>query len=313
MRRYQGFVADSARWERFSLRPGDIVISTPSKSGTTWMQTIVGMLTLGRVDLGEPLTRVSPWLDMLIHPEDEIFDLLESQRHRRFIKTHTPLDGLPDSPAVTFITVTRHPLDVALSNLDHAANLDVERLREMRHSVAGEPDPEMMAKYGDPPTEPAAYLRWFIDNHVEPTGSGPYSLSDYCQQVGIAWERRHRPNVHLFHYQDLWDDLGGEMRRVALALDVEVDGELWPDLVDAATLDSMRSRATQAAPDAHTGLWRSDEGFFKAGGTREWRSLLDDSELDHFHARLRDLAGDAADWMLKGRVALHSDGDSNVG
>ena len=45
-RRYQGFFADSARWERFALRPDDIVITTPSKCGTTWMQHIVGMLVL---------------------------------------------------------------------------------------------------------------------------------------------------------------------------------------------------------------------------------------------------------------------------
>jgi len=60
-----GFMADSARWERFRFRPDDVVISTPSKCGTTWMQKIVGMLVLDRVDLGAPLSTVSPWLDML--------------------------------------------------------------------------------------------------------------------------------------------------------------------------------------------------------------------------------------------------------
>ena len=44
VRRYQGFMADSARWNRFIFRPDDVVISTSAKCGTTWMQTIVGML-----------------------------------------------------------------------------------------------------------------------------------------------------------------------------------------------------------------------------------------------------------------------------
>jgi hypothetical protein len=33
-------------------------------------------------------------------------------------------------------------------------------------------------------------------------------------------------------------------------------------------------------------------------------SLLDRSDIDHFHARLLELAGDATDWVLQGRVAL---------
>jgi hypothetical protein len=36
---------DSARWEDFRFRPGgDLVITTPAKCGTTWMQTICGLL-----------------------------------------------------------------------------------------------------------------------------------------------------------------------------------------------------------------------------------------------------------------------------
>jgi hypothetical protein len=77
------------------------------------MQKIVGMLVLGRTDLGAPISSLSPWLDMLIRTDEEVFGLLEAQRHRRFIKKHTPLDGLPRRPSVTYITVIRHPLDVA--------------------------------------------------------------------------------------------------------------------------------------------------------------------------------------------------------
>jgi Sulfotransferase domain len=107
VRRYRGVMVDSARWERFTFRRGDVVISTPSKCGTTWMQTIVGMLLLDRVDLGAPISTLSPWLDMLIRTDDEVFGLLETQTHRRFIKTHTPLDGVPRHDEVTYIAVIR--------------------------------------------------------------------------------------------------------------------------------------------------------------------------------------------------------------
>jgi hypothetical protein len=83
MRRYRGFMADSARWERFAFRADDVVISTPSKCGTTWMQMIVGMLLLQRTDLGAPISSISPWLDMLIHTDDEVFKLGIAPRRLR--------------------------------------------------------------------------------------------------------------------------------------------------------------------------------------------------------------------------------------
>lgn len=301
MRRYQGFMADSARWQRFEMRPNDVIITTPSKCGTTWMQTIVGMLLRDRVDL-PPIGTISPWLDMQIRTEDEVFGLLAAQTTRRFIKTHTPLDGLPLNPSVTFIAVIRHPLDVALSDRDHMANMLRERAAEMREAVAGRYEPP--AHKQEAPEDLADFLRWFIDNHEQPTGSGPYGLEDYCQQVGTYWDARDEPNVHLFHYSDLWNDLDPEMRRVAAALDVEIDEARWPAFAECATLKSMRARATESAPDAHLGLWQSAEGFFRSGGTRDWAALLTQQEIDHFDERLRELAGDAYGWIINGRAAL---------
>ena len=303
LRRYQGFMADSVRWERFTFRPDDVVISTPSKCGTTWMQTIVGMLLLDRTDLGAPISVISPWLDMLIRSDDEVFALLDNQTHRRFIKTHTPLDGVPRHDSVTYITVARHPLDVALSDRDHGENMREDRTTELREAASGPIDPDV-AIPAAPPDEPGEYLRWFIDNEEPPTGSGPNGLDDYCQQIRSYWDAREAPNVHLFHYADMWSDLDAEMRRVAAALDVQVDEDRWQAFVEAAGLSSMRSRAADTAPEAHVDLWVSPERFFRSGGTRDWESLLTADDISHFEDRLRELAGDAAEWATSGRVAL---------
>ena len=302
---------DSERWERFAFRSDDVVISTPAKSGTTWMQTIVGMLVLDRIDLGAPISTLSPWLDMLIYTDDDMFHLIEEQSHRRLIKTHTPLDGVPRLPSVTYIAVIRHPLDVALSNRDHDKNLDSDRLVELRTAAAG-PDHSEDGLFDDEPEAPDAYLRWFIDNEIEPRGSGPYGLADYCNQVRTYWDARGDLNVHLFHYTDLWNDRESEMRWVAAALGVTVAEERWPAFVEAAGLDSMRSRADDTVPETQAGIWQSPEQFFRVGGTRDWASLLDDRDITHFIERLRDLAGGASDWVLRGRVALEED-SSHIG
>ena len=41
---YRCGLTDSSRWREFQLRPDDIVISVPSKCGTTWMQMICALL-----------------------------------------------------------------------------------------------------------------------------------------------------------------------------------------------------------------------------------------------------------------------------
>lgn len=93
----------------------DIMISTRSKSGTTWAQMICALLIFQTPELPAPLGVLSPWLDFLITPKKELYERLAAQDHRRFIKTHTPLDGIPIDDRVTYIVVARHPLDMAVS------------------------------------------------------------------------------------------------------------------------------------------------------------------------------------------------------
>jgi len=298
VRHYRGNFADSARWHNFEFRPDDVVITTPSKCGTTWMQTIVGMLVLDRVELGAPISTISPWLDMQLYTDEEMFGLLASQTHRRFIKSHTPLDGIPRHESVTYLCVVRHPLDVALSDRDHASNMDFERAMELRIAATGEPD--VPTSGGDVPEDPAEFLRVFIESHEGGTGSGPYSLEDYCQQILTYWDARDAANVHLFHYADMWSDLDTEMRRVASVLDVPIDDARWPDFVEGATLKSMRAHAEVTAPNAHQGIWQSPEKFFRAGGTRDWASLLNADDIARFEVRMNELAGDAASWAQQG-------------
>src|SRR3546814_13254759 len=62
---------DSTIWNDFRFRDDDIVIATYAKSGTTWVQQIVGQLIFGgRDDL--PVAEMSPWLDLRVPPKEEI-------------------------------------------------------------------------------------------------------------------------------------------------------------------------------------------------------------------------------------------------
>ena len=89
-----------------------------------------------------PLAHLSPWLDWVITPREDVHSLLDAQQHRRIIKTHTPLDGLSIDTRVTYIVVAHHPLDAAVSLYCQGANLDRARFERMQaHADHFVPDP----------------------------------------------------------------------------------------------------------------------------------------------------------------------------
>nr|MDT0661427.1 sulfotransferase domain-containing protein [Micromonospora sp. DSM 115978] len=279
--RYRSPEEDSGRWAGFPFRAGDIVISTRSKSGTTWMQMICALLILRTPDLPAPLTELSPWLDWLLLPRDQVFARLEAQSHRRFIKTHTPLDGLPLDPRATYIVVARHPLDMAVSLYHQGANLDRDRIRQL----TGQPEPTRPA---DPRPPLRDWLRTWVNAGADPRAELD-SLAGVMWHLSDAWHRRHQPNVLLVHYDDLSADLAGQMRQLAARLGLTVPGEDWPNLVEAATFDRMRARAGELAPDPQ-GVLISAAAFFRRGRSGSGRTLLSDAERADYLAVTAKLA-----------------------
>ena len=296
--RYRNFVYDSARWDRFAFRDDDIVISTPSKCGTTWTQMLCALLVLRTPDLPRPLAELSPWLDMNTRPLDDVFADLEAQTHRRFIKTHTPLDGLPSHPSVTYLFVGRDPRDVALSWDNHMANMDLDRLVELRVGAVGVDDLEELGITEPPPPPPDDPVeRFWLWMEGDPRTGDVSGLDGLVQHAATFWTRRHEPNVHLFHYADLRADLTGQMGRLAAVLGVEPP---TTDLVDAATFERMKARADELVPNSDTPFWRSTGQFFDRARAGAWQHIVGD-ELSRYEELLANLAPpDLADWLHNG-------------
>ena len=295
--RYRSPDEDSGRWTGFPFRDGDVVVSTRSKHGTTWVQAICLMLILGTPDLPAPLGELSPWLDWRVVPRDEVWAALAAQRHRRVIKTHTPLDGVPIDSRVTYVVVARHPLDAAVSLYHQGDNIDRTRLRALTGAVA---------PTGDGPRPPAdEWLRGWIGQDAAPRAELD-SLAGVMWHVGDAWARRHEPNVVLLHYEDLSADIDAEMRRLSHRLRVDVPGPVWPALVAAAGFESMRTRASELAPDP-MGVLRDHRRFFRRGTSGEGRALLEPADLAAYRDRVAALApADLLAW-------LHRDATSDPG
>jgi len=82
-RTYTDAVTDSRRWAAFVPGEGDIIVSTPPKSGATWMQGILAMLIARDSEVDAQTSMKSPWIGINIRDLGEVMARLEAQAHRR--------------------------------------------------------------------------------------------------------------------------------------------------------------------------------------------------------------------------------------
>jgi len=293
---YQHHHFDSTRWDYFAHRPGDIVISTSYKAGTTWMQGIVGNLLFPD---GMPASRyqLSPWLDDRSAPLEVILNLLRAQRHRRFIKTHLPLDGLPYYPDVQYIVVARDARDVFMSLLNHWSNHTPEYFRFLNGipDRVGEPFPEYVDDV------PARWRDWITRGWFEWESDG-YPYWSHLHHAKTWWEFRHLPNVKLVHYADLLADLHGQMRAIAAYLGIDVPASRWPHLVEACTFAAMKRNALATDDAGMRTVWKDGANtFFNKGVNGRWRDVLSADDLALYDAAVkRTLPADCARWLENG-------------
>lgn len=269
-------------WAKVSFRPGDIVISTAAKSGTTWMQMICALLIFQTSALPASIPELSPWLESPWPEERARAEQLEAQRHRRFIKTHMPLDQIPVNPDVTYIVVARNPLDIAVS-------------RHHQDSVLFSADDP--GEKADSSKIPHKSARESLLDRIDEMGmgkSGQESLfGRILKSLSCAWERRAEPNVVLVHYEDLSSDLPGEMRRLARRLDIKVPEDIWPSLIQAATFKHMRAAADELQPLKYAEARDASKGhaaFFRQGSSGDGRALLTDAEAALYYTHASQVA-----------------------
>jgi len=277
-RRYRSSEEDSDRWRRFPFREGDVVVSTRSKSGTTWVQQICLSLVHGSPALPAPLGQLSPWVDWLTEPEEVLFSRLDAQPGRRVVKTHTPLDGLVIDPRATYVVVVRDPLDMAVSLYHQGDNLDRQRIAELTGRTASAPSPR-------PPLSDWL-VRWTTDE-ADPILSMD-SLAGVVHHAADAWTRADDERVLVVRYEGLVADLEGQMRWLADRLGIMLDPQVWPSLVAGATFASMRAAAAERAP-GHRGVLKDSAAFFRRGTPGAGREVLAVEDVAAYERKVRDL------------------------
>jgi aryl sulfotransferase len=298
-RTYRNAVMNSERWDRFEPRDGDIIITTSYKAGTTWMQGICAALVFQQPQPPVPQDELSPWLDANFAPIDEVIGLLDGLEHRRYIKTHCPLDGVRYYDNVKYIFVGRDGRDVFASMWNHWNNMAPDSIDGL-NDAPDRQGPELP----HPPAEPGpAFDQWLERGSFEWEQDG-FPFWSHLHHAQSWWDFRHLPNILFVHFSDLKRDLDGEMRRISAYLDIPVDERLWPTLKRGVSFEAMKANAGKMAPGATQGLWKDANNFFHKGADERWRGLLSDAQSRRYEEIARErLTPDLEAWLRNGAAS----------
>lgn len=284
----QNAVMDSTRWDRFVHRPGDILVCTPPKCGTTWTQAIVASLLWPAGDVPGPVMDLAPWWDANFYDLEELVARLEAQTFRRSVKTHLPVEAIPWWETAYYVAVFRDGRDAFMSYVNHVASFR-DDVRERLNAAAVEKGLQTLPSYdGD--------LHGLYEHWID--------LPLPLVMLRGWWERRHLPNVLLVHFNDLLSDLDGEMRRIGAFLRVAIDPRSWPDQVARCTFDAMKRRAGEIGRFERNFVG-GGESFLHKGTNGRWREVLTETELARYDAAVaKILSPEQARWLERGSLAI---------
>ncbi len=233
---------------------------------------------------------MSPWLDLRVPPAEVKLSALAAQDHRRFIKTHLPVDALNYSPRAKYLYVGRDGRDVVWSLYNHHANAN-DHWYQALNDTPGLVGPPI----GRPPASIRQYFLEWLD------GDG-YPFWPFWAHVASWWAIRDLPNLLLVHFEALRRDLPGEMRRIAAFLDIPIDEARFSVMLDHCSFAWMKANPARSTPLGGT-LWEGGaETFINKGTNGRWRDVLSAEDCRRYETFAHEKLGkDCAGWLATGK------------
>lgn len=290
-REYQSNHFDSTIWNDLKFRDDDIVISTYGKAGTTWTQQIVGQLIFQGQE-GIDVAAMSPWLDLRVPPKEIKLPMVEAQTHRRFLKTHLPVDALVYSPRAKYLYIGRDGRDVIWSMYNHHARGNAAWYAALNDT------PGLVGPRIEPPP---ADIRQYFNEWLAFDG---YPFWSFWDNVNSWWALRSLPNILFVHFADMKADLKGEITRIANFLDIKVDPAKMGAIVEHCSFGYMKEHAELSAPLGGA-LWEGGgKTFINKGTNGRWRDELSPAESAAYEQKaLEKLGPECAAWMAHGAAS----------
>ncbi|PLW83856.1 sulfotransferase [Kineobactrum sediminis] len=282
---------DSTIWNDFRFRDDDIVISTYAKSGTTWMQQVISQLLFsGEEDL--EVAEMSPWLDLRVPPKEVKLPAIEAQTHRRFLKTHLPVDALVFSDKAKYIYIGRDGRDVVWSLYNHHLKAN-EAWYDALNNTPGRVGPSI--------ERPCPSIAQYFDEWLEKDGFPFWSFWDNAR---TWWAIRDLPNVHLVHFANLKADMASEIRGIADFIGSPIDESKWEQILEHCSFDYMKANAAKSVPLGGAFWDGGAETFIHKGVNGRWRDVLSAEGIAGYEKRAAsELGPECSHWFATGKMS----------
>lgn len=282
---------DSTIWNDFNFRDDDIFISTYAKSGTTWVQQIISQLLFNGKE-GLEVAEMSPWVDLRVPPKEVKLPAIEAQSHRRFLKTHLPVDALVFSDKAKYIYIGRDGRDVCWSMYNHHLNANAAWYEALNNTPG---------RVGPPIEPPTSSIVQYFNDWLEKDG---FPFWPYWDNVRSWWEVRELPNVLFIHFTNLKKDMPGEIRRMAEFIETPIDESCWEDILQHCSFDYMKANATKSVPLGGAFWDGGAETFIHKGNNGRWRDVLPAEDIARYEQRAEsELGSDCAHWLATGELS----------
>ncbi len=281
---------DSTTWNDFAFRDDDIIIATYAKSGTTWVQQIISQLIFEGAE-GLEVAEMSPWIDLRVPPKEVKLPAVNDQIHRRFLKTHLPVDALVFSPKAKYIYIGRDGRDVVWSMYNHHANAN----DLWYHALNDTP-----GRVGPPIEKPVESVIQYYHEWLDKDG---HPFWPFWENVQSWWEIRNLPNVFMLHFANLKEDMAGEIRKITEFLEIEIDPAKWDDILEHCSFDYMKRNADKSVPLGGAFWDGGSQVFINKGTNGRWKDLLSEEESKKYETlAVEKLGEDSARWVNTGEL-----------
>lgn len=217
--------------QKIRWRDGDVVISVPVKSGTTWTMNIVHQLLTGGTANFRDIYEEVPWIEFLSHPgqpHQDVLDRLEAMPadRRRAFKTHSAPPEVPFVKSgagrdVKYIVVFRNPEEALVSLQPFIAQHSDEwfDLWQMPKDAMRRPD------------FPSFYAEIVEDRGMH---------AGFFGFLKSWWPLRKEKNVLFMHFSNMKRDHEASIRKVAEFLGVEPSADQWPEILEYTSFPWMK-------------------------------------------------------------------------